>query len=88
MGGVGGCSVEECFDKCYLSNDLHLAKPDLEIYRKVLDDCGAMPGECLYLDDNLANVDAARQLGWNAVVSSSPEQTIEILGKFEQSGSF
>ncbi len=88
MGGVGGCSVEECFDKCYLSNDLHLAKPDLEIYRKVLDDCGAMPCECLYLDDNLANVDAARQLGWNAVVSSSPEQTIEILGKFEQSGSF
>lgn len=88
MGGAGGCSVEECFNKCYLSNDLHLAKPDLEIYRKVLADCGAMPDECLYLDDNPANVEAARQLGWNAVVSSSPEQTIEILGKFEQSGSF
>ncbi|MBR6104059.1 MAG: HAD family phosphatase [Paludibacteraceae bacterium] len=86
MGGEGGYSVDECFNKCYLSNELHLAKPDPEIYKAVLADCGADAAECLYLDDNLANVEAACKLGWNASVSSSPEQTIDILTRFEQTG--
>lgn len=88
MGGDGGCSVEECFDKCYLSNDLHLAKPDPEIYKAVLADCGANADECLYLDDNAANVEAAKKLGWHALVSLSPEQTMEILTRFEQTGKY
>ena len=78
--------MDECFNKCYLSNELHLAKPDPEIYKAVLADCGADAAECLYLDDNLANVEAACKLGWNASVSSSPEQTIDILTRFEQTG--
>lgn len=82
MGGEGGCTVEECFNKCYLSNDLHLAKPDPAIYKAVLADCGANPSECFYLDDNPANVEAARQLGWNVEVSTTPEQTVSILSKF------
>lgn len=86
MGGEGGCTVEECFSKCYLSNDLHLAKPDAAIYKAVLADCGASPEECLYFDDNLANVEAARQLGWNAFVSATPEQTIAYLTEFEKTG--
>lgn len=86
MNGDGGLPVEECFHKCYLSNDLHLAKPDPAIYEAVLNDCGAKPDECLYLDDNLANVEAARQLGWNALLSANPEQTIQILNDLEKEG--
>ncbi|MCQ2192054.1 MAG: HAD family phosphatase [Paludibacteraceae bacterium] len=86
MGGEGGYTVAQCFNKCYLSNDLHLAKPDPAIYKAVLADCGAKPEECLYLDDNEANVAAARELGWNALVSATPEQTMEILTRFEQGG--
>lgn len=86
MGGEGGLAVEQCFDKCYLSNHLHLAKPDPQIYRAVMADCGAKPDECLYFDDNQANVEAARNFGWHAFVSETPEQTIELLTKFEKDG--
>ena len=79
MGGEGGATVEECFDKVYLSNELHLAKPDAEIYQAILADCGAKPEECLYLDDNAANVAAAKSLGWDAHVCANPEETIERL---------
>lgn len=81
MGTPGGHSVDECFDKCYLSNLLHLAKPDPAIYRAVLADSGVTPAESLYLDDNAVNVEAARAIGFVAEVSANPEQTIERLKK-------
>ena len=86
MGTEGGNTVAECFDKCYLSNELHLAKPDPKIYKAVMTDMKAKPEECLYLDDNLQNVEEARRQGWNAEQSLSPEQTMERLKRLEAEG--
>jgi glucose-1-phosphatase len=42
-------------------------KPDAEAFEHVLDSLGCKPQEVLFLDDNLINIDAARNLGLLAV---------------------
>lgn len=86
MGTPNGHTVNECFDKCYLSNLLHLAKPDPAIYKAVLADAQAKPEECLYLDDNEANIAEAKSQGWNAEVIKTPEETLARLIKLETEG--
>jgi len=47
-------------------DELHLRKPDPEIYRSVARQIGTPPGKLLFIDDNAANVSAARGAGWQA----------------------
>ena len=44
-----------------------LAKPDPAIYRLLESRFGLVPGECVFVDDNPANVEAARGVGLQAV---------------------
>ncbi len=55
------------FDKVWYSHQLHLRKPEPEIYRYVLEDAGLDPAETLFVDDNPANVAAARAAGIRAL---------------------
>ena len=52
--------------RCFYSDELHLRKPDPEIYRSVARQIGTPPGKLLFIDDNAANVSAARGEGWQA----------------------
>lgn len=60
--------VEAASDRMYLSQDLGMRKPDAEIYRHVLEQEGAAPGEAVFFDDNEANVSAAQALGIRAIL--------------------
>ena len=51
------------FDKCYLSYEMGMAKPDAEIFHAVLADGKLNPSECLFLDDGPKNIEQAKQLG-------------------------
>jgi len=51
------------FDVLVWSFQLHMAKPDPEIYRYVLKELGTRPEETLFLDDRPVNVEAAIALG-------------------------
>ena len=51
-----------------------MAKPDPAIYRYVLKKLGTRPGETLFLDDKLVNVEAARALGMKALEFTTVEQ--------------
>jgi glucose-1-phosphatase len=51
------------FDGHVYSHESGSAKPEKEIYLKALSVAGAGPGECLFVDDNEANVAAAEALG-------------------------
>lgn len=51
------------FEKAYLSHELHLRKPQPEIYTHVLNDAGLQPGETLFVDDRTENIAAAAALG-------------------------
>ena len=59
---------KDCFDKFYLSHEIHLRKPDPSIYEFVLDENHLKADACLFVDDTKENTEAAAQLGihtWN-----------------------
>ena len=51
------------FEKAYLSHELHLRKPQPEIYTYMLRDAGLNAGETLFVDDRAENIAAAAKLG-------------------------
>lgn len=55
------------FCKQFLSYQLGLVKPDKEIYIHVMETLHCKGHEILYFDDSKKNIEAALQLGWNAV---------------------
>ncbi|GAB4579407.1 MAG: HAD-IA family hydrolase [Anaerolineales bacterium] len=62
------------FDGIVLSGEVKLAKPDPKIYQLVLDKAGVPAGDCLFIDDSLKNIEAAKALGFLTVHFQSPEQ--------------
>ncbi len=56
-------TLPDLFDRLFLSYELGMHKPDMEIYSKVLDLAGLDAAECLFIDDSLPNIEAARKLG-------------------------
>lgn len=55
--------LEKLFDHIFLSQELHLQKPDPEIFRAALKALNAAPGETLFMDDNADNTAAAESCG-------------------------
>ena len=58
-----GRQLSEYFDKCYLSYEMKMAKPDLQIFKNILASENVQPNECLFLDDGLKNTLQAQKLG-------------------------
>jgi len=56
------------FDDLILSHKVHSVKPEEKIYREVEKASGFPSEEHFYIDDIQEYVDAAKKLGWNAVV--------------------
>lgn len=67
------------FDGLFLSCKMGKRKPDENFFEHILDDIGSDPGECLFLDDTLANIETARSLGIVAVHISSQEDVIDAI---------
>ena len=57
----------------------HLAKPDPEIFRLFCARFGLEPGECVFVDDNPANVLAARECGMDARLLEDTEGLWELV---------
>jgi aspartyl-tRNA(Asn)/glutamyl-tRNA(Gln) amidotransferase subunit A len=55
------------FDDLIISAEVHTAKPDEAIYRLALEHLGVAPEEAIFVDDVLANVEAARAIGIQAI---------------------
>ena len=55
-------------DKCFLSYEMGLIKPDPEIYKLVIQKLKAQPQEILFIDDKPQNIEAAQELGINGIV--------------------
>ena len=56
-------SSNNVFEKCFLSYELHLAKPSREIFEVVLQEAEIKADETLFIDDSLVNCQAAEALG-------------------------
>lgn len=55
--------VNDYFERIYLSYEMRLAKPDVEIFRRVLADAGMRAEETLFIDDSAENCRSAASLG-------------------------
>ncbi len=55
--------VEHYFERVFLSQHLHLSKPDAKIYEAVIANTGIIPDETLFIDDLKENCEAAEKLG-------------------------
>jgi len=55
------------FDYVCFSAEVHLAKPEAAIFQTCLDVVRSKPPECLFIDDRVENVEAARALGMQAL---------------------
>jgi len=58
--------VFNCFRDIVVSGAEKITKPDPAIYALAAQRFGHAPGAMLFVDDNLANVAAAQQCGWQA----------------------
>ena len=66
-----GHTMDDDFDKVYLSYELRELKPSEAIFRKVIADSGIIPAQTLFIDDGRKNVEAAQALGF-AVYMPAP----------------
>lgn len=55
--------VSDFFNRIYLSYQLHMLKPNADIFEYVLQDAGIKPEETLFIDDALPNCRTAESLG-------------------------
>lgn len=55
------------FDGMIVSGDERLVKPDPAIFQRLLDRYGLRAGDCVFIDDSPANVEAARNIGMTAL---------------------
>ncbi len=57
---------ESVFDKIYSSNLIGFKKPDVRYYRYIIDDLNENPGDIIFYDDRLENIETAKLLGINS----------------------
>lgn len=56
-------TVEDYFEKAYLSFEMQMAKPEPEIFKAVIEDAGIDPKETFFIDDSEINCKTAEELG-------------------------
>lgn len=67
------------FQRVFSSHELKERKPDAKAYQMVLDYLQVNPQQVVFLDDNLANINGADQLGIKTIlVSSFAQMTAEL----------
>lgn len=60
-------SLESLISAWFISGDIGLRKPDLAIYRYLLEQLGARAEQVVFVDDRTANLDPAAELGIQTV---------------------
>ncbi|MDR1369358.1 MAG: HAD family phosphatase [Dysgonamonadaceae bacterium] len=58
-----GKSLDDYFDKLYLSYEMGVTKPHKDIFYRMISDSGINPSETLFVDDGSANIEAGKSLG-------------------------
>ncbi len=73
---AGYSSFSELFDDVYYSFLLHDHKPNVSVFRKVIEAKGLKPSKTLFLDDAQKNIMAARETGMHTMLIT-PENQME-----------
>ena len=75
-----GYTCNDLFDNVFVSHEMHLAKPEPEIYQQAVRQIGRPAAQCLFIDDTLLNVEAAQREGLKgAWLDLSKESILELI---------
>ncbi len=64
---ASGNPMHDAFTRIYYSFEIGWHKPDPEAWEYVIKDAGINPQETLFLDDNIQNIKASQELGFQAI---------------------
>ena len=76
---VRGRRVFTVLDGYIISGDVFCLKPGPEIYHRLLDKFGLTASECIFVDDNAANVAGAQAVGIRSIQFRGAEHLREVL---------
>lgn len=71
----------EVFDVIVTSYETGIAKPDIKIYKKTIEDLGVKSHECIFIEDRAKNLEPAKKLGMKTIEFKSYVQLVEDLKK-------
>lgn len=74
---------KKIFNRIFLSNVIHHAKPDAVSYKYILKKLKVKPKETLFVDDRLKNIQAARKLGMHGIVFKNTNLLKREIKKYE-----
>jgi epoxide hydrolase-like predicted phosphatase len=73
--------LAELFDTAVISAEVHMHKPEPEIYRLATERLGVEPAECIFVDDLRENCEGAEAVGMTAVRHRNATETIARLAE-------
>ncbi|AFL85866.1 haloacid dehalogenase superfamily protein, subfamily IA, variant 3 with third motif having DD or ED [Belliella baltica DSM 15883] len=65
-------SLHPLFDQVYFSHELHMAKPDMEVYEEVSKRLNTSPEKILFFDDLQENIAGAQKVGYQTQIIDHP----------------
>ncbi|MDD3108080.1 MAG: HAD family phosphatase [Alistipes sp.] len=68
-----GGSVDDYFDRLFLSFEMKQVKPGDAIFRQMIETSQILPSETLFIDDGEANIQTAQTLGFHTYLASQHE---------------
>jgi len=71
--------MDSLFDEMIISAEVGIVKPDPRIFHLAAGRLGVNPGEMVFIDDMLINVEAARKEGLTAIQYTDTERTLAAL---------
>lgn len=77
-----GKDVNYYFDGVARSYKMGAMKPDLAVFRWVIDNFGIIPEETLFFDDSQTNLDAAAQLGFKTLLVSPGTEFLDLFNEY------
>ena len=77
-------NLEECFDKIYISAEIHLIKPNANFFSYVTNDLGLNPKECIMIDDSQKNINGAESIGIKGIVYQNLEDLKSKIKEIEE----
>ncbi len=74
-----GLSIDDYFEHCFLSYEMHCRKPALDIYVRVLEEAHLVADETLFIDDNETNLLPAASLGIHTFLEHDSHHWVDII---------
>jgi putative hydrolase of the HAD superfamily len=72
--------LADLFDVVIASCEIGLCKPDPEIFRRCIEALGVQPESALFIDDQPANIAAAKRLGLQTFLFEGPDAAERLAG--------